>query len=147
MKPGRFLFLLVLFGTLFFGYYPAAGAATVYVVGVSGSDSNNGSAWDKAKKSIGAGVNAAQAGDTVLVAKATYTLSTPITVNKNLTIRSQDGFPQTIIDGNLTVNHCFYLYHYTQMIQVTIEGFTIRNGKAAGVTFPEYNGGGICIDL
>jgi hypothetical protein len=29
MKPGRFLFLLFLFGTLVFGYYPAAGAAIV----------------------------------------------------------------------------------------------------------------------
>ena len=120
MKPGRFLFLLVLIGTLVFGYYPAAGGATVYVDGVSGNDSNDGSAWDKAKKSIGAGVNAALAEDIVLVAKATYTLSAPITVNKNLTIRSQDGYAQTIIDGALAVNHCFYLYHYTQLIQVTL---------------------------
>ena len=148
MKPGRFLFLLILFGTLVFGLYPAAGAATVYVDGVNGNDSNDGSAWDKAKRTIGAGVNAALAEDIVLVAKATYTLSAPITVNKNLTIRSQDGYAQTIIDGNLAVNHCFYLYHYTQMIQVTIEGFTIRNGNATGVTYyPEYNGGGICIDF
>ena len=147
MKPIRFLFLLVLFATLVFGYYPAAGAATLYVDGVSGNDSNDGSAWDKAKKSIGAGVNAALAGDTVLVAKATYTLSAPITVNKTLTIRSQDGYPETIIDGNLAVNHCFYLYHYSQLIQVTIEGFTIQKGNATGVTYyPEYNGGGICID-
>ena len=73
MKPGHFLFLLILFGTLVFGLYPAAGAATVYVDGVSGNDSNDGSSWDKAKNSIGAGVNVALAGDIVLVAKATYT--------------------------------------------------------------------------
>lgn len=147
MKSGRVTLLLLLFGILVFGLYPAAQAATVYVDGVNGNDSNNGSAWDIAKKTIGAGVNAALAGDTVLVAKATYKLSAPITVNKNLTIRSQAGYTQTIIDGNLAVNHCFYLYPYTQIIQVIIEGFTIRNGNAAGVTFPEYNGGGICIDL
>lgn len=53
---------------------------------MSGNDLNVGSAWDKAKRTIGAGVDAALAGDTVLAAKATYTLSAPITVNKTLTI-------------------------------------------------------------
>ena len=71
MKPCRLFVLMILIGVLFFGMRTMSWAGTVYVDGLNGNDSNPGTGWDKAKRTISAGVNSSIGGDTVLVAAAT----------------------------------------------------------------------------
>ena len=88
---------------------------------------------------IQAGIDAAQLGDTVLVADGTYTGSG----NKNLdfkgkaiTVTSENGAENCIIDCEAD-GRGFY-FHSGETEASVVSGFTIRNGYIDG-----YNGGGI----
>jgi predicted outer membrane repeat protein len=101
---------------------------------------------------IQAGIDAAVAGDTVLVAPGTYVG----TGNKNLdfhgvdlVLRSEAGPTQTIIDVQGSVQfpaRAFYL-HSGETLAAGVEGFTIRNGFLLSQAFPEGVGGAVlCVD-
>ena len=68
-------------GTLSIG---TALAGTVYVSASDGNDGNDGSSWAAAKQTIQAGVDAAVAGDVVLVTNGTYATGTRATPGYSL---------------------------------------------------------------
>ena len=122
----------------------AAQCKTVYV-SVDGSDSNNGSTWVLAKKTVQAGINAAVSGDEIWVAKGIYVERITLKLNTALyggfaggeTSRTQRNWTAkiTILDGNKASGVVTAPSGATSSTR--IDGFTIRNGKAS------YDGGGI----
>lgn len=111
-----------------------AGAADLYVA-LSGNDTNSGSDWLNAKKSIQAAVSAAVSGDQVWITNGTYRLDAEITVTNAIFIRSVNGPEVTVVDGCRS-NRCFNLSS-----ACTVSGLTISNGFSNG------HGGGIyCAD-
>jgi len=92
---------------------------------------------------IQAGIDAAVAGDQVVVAAGTYTG----TGNKNLdfkgraiTVESENGAEKCVIDCE-NKGRGFY-FHSDETNTSVISGFTIRNGYASG-NWPDNNGGGV----
>ncbi|MBN1287949.1 MAG: DUF11 domain-containing protein, partial [Anaerolineae bacterium] len=62
-----------------------------YVDAAAGNDANGGSSWADAKKTIQAGIDAVDIGGNVHVAAGTYLLTSPISVNKSVTILGPQG--------------------------------------------------------
>ena len=89
---------------------------------------------------IQAGIDAAAAGDTVIVAPGTYVENIDFR-GKAIAVQSEEGHWITVIDGNragLVVS-----FVSGEPGEALLEGFTIRNGYGE----VEYNGGGIlCSD-
>ena len=111
-------------------------AATYYVNGTSGSDSNAGTSSASAKKTIQAAVDAASLGDTILVSAGTYGIVDA--TDKGITIRSTDGAVATIIDGG-GKNTCIKL----GSSNTVLEGFTLQNGYAGAYSSAAVHGGTI----
>ena len=89
---------------------------------------------------IQAGIDAAVAGDVVLVAPGTYTGPGNKDLdfgNKNLAVRSEAGAAATFIDCEQS-GRAFVL-HGTLTAAARVDGFTIRNGDGGG---GESDGGG-----
>ena len=121
-------------------------AATVYV-SPTGADANDGKSWATAKKTVAAGLKAAVGGDQVWVAAGTYvervTLKSSValyggfagseTPDFDLSQRNFAAYP-AILDGDKKGSVVSMPSGATPGTR--IDGFTIRNGKAAG-------GGGI----
>jgi hypothetical protein len=86
---------------------------------------------------IQAAINAANDGDTVLVAPGTYVEN--INFNgKAITVTSSGGAAITIIDGN--ANGSVVVFNHTETSSSTLSGLTIRNGLQSGLS-----GGGILV--
>jgi len=106
-------------------------------VSPNGSDLNDGSSWDDAKRTIQAAVDAATLdGQTILVADGTYQPASEITVTNSISIRSVNGPDATIIDGRRS-SRCFNLGSSS----CAVSGFTIANGYTT-----EEGGGVYCED-
>ncbi|HWX15018.1 MAG TPA: choice-of-anchor Q domain-containing protein [Chthoniobacterales bacterium] len=109
--------------------------ASIFYVRPTGSDANSGTSWPSAKKTIQAAINAASAGDTVIVNDGTYTLTSPITISSAIVLSSVNGASATVLDGQQSV----------RCVSITdpgaiVNGFTVQNGRAR-------TGGGIyCIN-
>ena len=73
---------------------------------------------------IQAAINAASSGDTILVAAGIYTEN--VSVGTSVTIQSQNGASETIVDGSTTHNHAFNVTAYN----VDISGFTVKGATA-----------------
>ena len=123
---------------------PVSYTVTWYVNGLTGADSNSGTSESVPKATIQAAIDAADDGDTILVAPGMYA---PITsTSKTLTIRSTHGKGVTVIDGRGT-SRCVCLSNVrgsfgppeasSGAFDSTIEGFTVRNG------YCESEGGGV----
>lgn len=115
IKIGKALIFAVLFAVLVFVSVGCASAASIYV-----PDNYTKIQW---------AVDNASAGDIIIVRDGTYAEN--VFVNKQLTIESENGSAQTIIDGggsgdvvNITVNN------------VIIKGFTITGSGG----YPSYAG-------
>jgi alpha-tubulin suppressor-like RCC1 family protein len=87
-----------------------------------------------ATRSIQTTVDLAAAGDEVVVAAGTYTLTAPIQIAKGITVRSASGAAVTTVDGN-NATRCFAVSH----ADAIVDGFTITHGRDAnfggGVAF------------
>ncbi|KPK76061.1 MAG: hypothetical protein AMJ79_08430 [Phycisphaerae bacterium SM23_30] len=95
---------------------------------------------------IQAAINAANHGDTVVVADGIYTENLVWPQKNYLTLVSENGPEETIIDGRGDTESCIYVGNGQK--GVVIEGFTIKNGYGTIPTFHSSipSGGGICID-
>lgn len=96
---------------------------------------------------IQAGINAALEGDTVLVADGTYTGDGNRDLDfcgVNTVVMSENGPEATTIDceGDSLDPHRGFYFHSGEDSTAVVQGFTIRNGYAAG-PWPDYFGGGI----
>ena len=121
-------------------------AATLFVDGIHGSDKNNCKAPQLACKTVGHAIALASAGDSVLVAPATY--------NENLTINTSlnvigSGAQTTIIDGGGKAPVFIIPSSCEEEIKgnghVTLSNMTIRNGAGTlGMIGGPALGGGIC---
>lgn len=92
---------------------------------------------------IQSAINAAQAGDTVLVAAGTY----PETINflgKAITVRSRRGPAVTTIDAGFTAR--VVSFENGEGLDSVLEGFTLTNGMAyaSSIGYTEYGGGIRC---
>jgi hypothetical protein len=109
--------------------------ASIFYVRPTGSDANSGTSWPSAKKTIQSAINAASAGDTVIVNDGTYTLTSPITISSAIVLSSVNGASVTVLDGHQSVR-CVFVADAGAIVN----GFTVQNGRAR-------TGGGIyCIN-
>ncbi len=113
--------------------------ADVYVNGALGDDANDGARPLTAKKTIQAGIDAAQDGDTVVVMEGIYLENIEFN-GKNIILRSMNPsdpacVAKTIIDGNQAGS--VVTFAGTENETCVLAGLTIRNGDAD-------LGGGIC---
>ncbi len=95
--------------------------------------------WADAATNIQAAVDAAGAGDMVLVDDGTYYLSSQISVTNDMIVKSVSGAEKTIVNGGFPAqtNMCFYIN-----TNDVIDGFTITNGFAGrgGGVYCDYGG-------
>lgn len=126
--------LLVIFAlALIFAVFSAidsvsADSSTIYVNDLNGSDDNNGTSWDYAKKSILNATGTVTDGGTINIANGIYTgiNNTKITINKNINItgQSKEG---TIIDGVKSS----WIFIISSGKNVIIQNLTFVNGNAS----------------
>ncbi|OGC77140.1 MAG: hypothetical protein A2Z27_00415 [candidate division Zixibacteria bacterium RBG_16_50_21] len=91
---------------------------------------------------IQTGINAANYGDTVLVAPGTYYEND--TLKAGITLMSEKGADSTIIDGDSASPYPLPVLRCDSCENLVISGFTIRNGECS--LYPSlwrYNAGGI----
>ncbi|MEW6079071.1 MAG: right-handed parallel beta-helix repeat-containing protein [Thermodesulfobacteriota bacterium] len=95
---------------------------------------------------IQAGLNAASAGDTVLVADGTYTENIVWPQTDNITLISANGSDTTVIDGSGAQESCIFIGNGQQGVK--LDGFTLQNGYGSIPTFHSEIkfGGGILVD-
>ena len=105
---------------------PEAGAV-MYVSAAAGSDSNDGTTWAKAKKTIQAAIDAVAANGTVVVTNGTY--AAIATHDKPLTITSVEGWEKTIITGG-GMARCADLGESSYQTDSHLVGFKLVDGEA-----------------
>lgn len=122
----------------------AMASGVIHVDGSAGQDAWSGlcATWDGAtcgpKETIQAGLDAAQAGDTVLVADGLYQGAGNVNLDfggKAVVLRSVNGADHCVIDCE-GASRGFY-FHSGERLESVLEGFTVRNG------FSVASGGGI----
>ncbi len=118
---------------------PGGPNATQYVDSISGNDSNNGTSWATAKKSIGASINVSGRGTIIKVASGTYTENISLKDN----IKLLGGYtPQTdtrtVFSSIIQAKYSGPVVKASNVRGSTIEGFTITGGNAP-------SGGGIFV--
>ena len=103
----------------------SASSSVIYVNGSSGNDSNDGSSWLLAKKSIKNATKTVTNGGTVIIEKGLYTgiNNTKITIDKDMTIRGQSK-SGTIINGTNNA----WIFKIQKGKNVVIQNLTISNG-------------------
>lgn len=87
---------------------------------------------------IQAAIDAANVGDTVLVAPGTY--FERIQINKNLQLRSSSGASMTVIDGSKSGNGAVVVFTSVERTAV-LDGFTIQGGRSSGAGGIAISGG------
>ena len=112
----------------------------VYVDGVGGDDTKDGLGWATAKKTIGAGLGAADDGWIVVVADATYN-ETDLNFNgKKIYLKGVDyhnAGARPVIDCQ-SYGRAFY-FHSGETKDSIVDNFTIKNGSTV-------DGGAICCE-
>jgi beta propeller repeat protein len=122
----------------------------IWYVKTDGSDQNSGTSWQYAFSTIQRAIDEAGEGEEIWVEQGAYLISSPVEVNKAVSIyggfagtetaREQRDWKNnvTTVDGHYLVDHCFYVTTDT-----VIDGFTINGGNANSATFPDNAGGAI----
>jgi len=134
-----FIFALVMFmGLSLLQAVPveAVEELKTWYVDASVSESGDGKSVETAFKTIGEGVTAASAGDTIIVAAGTY--DETLAIEKSLTLQGESK-ENTTIDGRGN-SPCIRV----EASNVVINGFTIKNNKAAGEAIRFYYGCTTC---
>ena len=109
----------------------ASALAAVHYVDVNGTNATPPyTNWSTAATNIQDAVDAAVAGDEIVVTNGTYH---PVAANKPLNVRSVSGPQFTLIDGSGGNSRCVYLAD-----AASLSGFTLANGFVEG----ELYGGG-----
>ena len=118
-------------------------AEIYYVDEAGGDDTNDGTSWQDAVRTIQAAIDTSADGDEIRVRQGEYLLSSTIIVDRSIAIYG--GFPAGLatpgwtdrdVSGNTTMVNaggglgCF-LVGGTNSVSVTIDGFTITGGNAA----------------
>lgn len=115
----------------------SASAGTVRYVSPSGTETNGYTNLAMAAKTIQKAVGISSNGDSVLVADATYLLTSSIPISAEITLQSINGYTNCIIDGGDTSNRIFVI-----ATNVTIEGFTMTKCRQSDVDCPITGCGG-----
>lgn len=110
-------------------------ATTTWYVMKSGNDSNTGKRESAAFLTIQKAINSSLVGDAIIVYDGVYDAIS--TGNKDITIKSKNGFAKTVIDGRDSAS-CVAVGMNLGNTATKVIGFTIRNGHAPG----NYNQGG-----
>ncbi|MHC4621152.1 MAG: hypothetical protein ACYTEQ_25680, partial [Planctomycetota bacterium] len=117
-------------------------AADCYVDGTTGSDSNGGTSWGDAFKTIQKGLDNAIAGDTVRVADGTYSGENNCDLTftgKAITLVAENGSENCVIDcGN---SYRAFNFTNSETVSSIVDGFTIINGDP-----DDYGGAIYCSD-
>lgn len=128
---------------------------TIYVDDTA-TGANSGTSWADAFTNIQAGVDDAYDGDLVLVSNGWYVvggrpasggvLTNRVTIDKNITVRSEGGPDQTFIVGTGPMGsnavRCAYV-----AANAVLSGFTLTNGytlPGSGFTLDKVGGGAFC---
>lgn len=117
------------FKCIFFTMFLATSlfAQMTHYVSSGGSNTPPYSSWATAATTIQPAITAAAAGDIIIVDDGTFTLTTKISITKEVTLKSRNGYLNTTISGNNAVQ-CLYINHASAIV----EGFTIANGYNPG---------------
>ena len=117
-----------------------AGVATGdwYVDATNGSNSNSGTSWSEAFKTIAHALNVAQNGDTIVVADGTYYEHDLDFRGKKVHLRSANGAANCIIDCQQQGRA--FRFHSGETADSILEGFTIQNGRVEDT----YGGAIVC---
>ena len=107
-----------------------------HVSAAVGNDSNDGTNWVTALKTIGAAIGRAGGGDVILVTNGTYNITAQLTLDKALTLVSVNGREVTEIRGN----NGFRLLYINQP-DALVAGFTLSRGRSKNGA----RGGGLAI--
>ncbi|RKY19238.1 MAG: hypothetical protein DRP63_00955, partial [Planctomycetota bacterium] len=100
---------------------------TWYVDATNGSDSNSGTSWSDAFKTIAHALDVAQDGETILVADGTYYEDNLDFQGKKIHLKSGNGPTNCIIDCQ-QLGRAFH-FHSGETADSILEGFTIQNGR------------------
>ena len=113
-----------------------AGGGTIYVA-ADAAPGGDGSSWAAAFDTIQAGIDAAVAGDTVLVADGTYTGDGNRDLDfggKAITVRSDGGDPAFCVidcEADWMTPHRGFYFHSGETAASAVQGVTVRGGYAA----------------
>jgi parallel beta-helix repeat protein len=132
MKTGQLIRLIAIIALLSAGLKTYG--TTLYVDINSTNPVTPYTDWSTAAADIQQAVDAAGAGDTILITNGTYLLNNEITITNAITLESVNGPELTIVDGGGS-NRCFNL----QSNPCRLEGLTIQNGGNSSVNL----GGGV----
>jgi len=106
---------------------PARSGVTTWYVDVNrGSDANSGADWNNAFKTIEWGLLAAEDGDTVVVADGVYNEYDLDFAGKKVTLRSQNGPANCVIDCR---HGRAFLFTSGEDAGTVVDGFTVTGGS------------------